>query len=366
MPRRGVVSLKLRAFRSYQHYSLEVEPTSVILIGSNGIGKTSLLEAISFLTPGRGLRRARLSEIQCDEYPQEPWAVAASLETPDGVLNVGTGRESVDSERRIVQVNGVRLKTQTALSHYLHVTWLTPQMDRLFVEGAKERRRFLDRLVFGFDSLHAQRVLRYEQALRERHRLFDLLDPDPLWFQAIENILSSEGVAITVARRHVIQRLNQVFEKRVTAFPQGRLVLEGTLETQLDQDKTALQVQEEFSAFLREHRLKHKVSGTTPQGCHRSDLKVFHHNGREAAFCSTGEQKALLISLILAAGYLQMQHRETLPLLLLDEIAAHLDHQRRCALFEELLSLRMQIWMAGTEAHLFSEIADKVQIVSLG
>lgn len=362
----GVFSLKLTAFRSYQRHDFALEPTSVILIGPNGVGKTNLLEALSFLTPGRGLRRARSTTIQCDQDTQEPWAIAASLESPGGVLQIGTGRESLESERRLVRVNGVKLKTQAELSHHLQVVWLTPQMDRLFLEGASGRRRFLDRLVFGFDPLHAQRVLRYEQALRERHRLFDLPTTDPTWFKALEDILSAQGVAITVARQQVVHRLNEILEKRVTSFPQARLSLEGTLEEELDQGIPALVVEEQFSAFLAENRLKDKASGGTRAGCHRSDLKVFHENGREAAFCSTGEQKSLLISLILAASHLQMQRLEMTTLLLLDEIVAHLDPQRRAALFEDLLQLNLQIWMTGTDASLFSGIKEKTQLFHLG
>jgi DNA replication and repair protein RecF len=367
-------ALKLTAFRSYPTFCLSPDPGAggVILVGPNGIGKTNLLEALSFFSPGRGFRRARLKEVQHDQEAQVPWSVSLELSTEIGQFQVGTGRESMDGEKRVVALNGSVLKTQMELAHYLHVAWLIPQMDRLFWDGNRERRRFLDRLVLGVDPLHGTRLVRYEQALRERAHVLQHPRVASDWLSSLESLLVEEGAAITVARLQVVERLNRQLDETKQSgkslFPKARLALAGEVEALFEGGASALQVEETWAHQLKQGRGLDREKGTTLWGCHRSVLQVFHQardqREREASYCSTGEQKAMLISLVLAAAALQAASEKPF-FLLLDEVVAHLDVQRRGALFEELRQLRAHIWMTGTDVALFKGIDQHLQLVYL-
>jgi DNA replication and repair protein RecF len=352
--------LDLTQFRCYAAARLETGGAPVVLTGPNGAGKTNLLEAISFLAPGRGLRRAKLAEIDRIGAPPEPWAVAARLDTPSGPVTIGTGRDgTIDSaDRRLVRIDGEPAKTQLVLAQHLNLVWLTPQMDRLFQEGAAPRRRFLDRLVFGFDPDHAARLSAYETALRERARLLRLGNADPAWLAVIEDGMAREGVAVAAARRDIAWRLDRAAGDAAPddAFPVARLALEGTAETWLG-DMPALAAEERLKDELAATRRIDAVSGGAVSGPHRADLVVRHGaRGVSALQCSTGEQKALLISIVLAHARLQTALRGVAPILLLDEVAAHLDAGRRTALFRRLLDLGCQAWLTGTDLELFAEL----------
>ncbi len=378
----GVTRLVLTQFRNYRSVRLDLDPHPtlgpVVLTGPNGAGKTNLLEAMSFLSPGRGLRNARLSDIdRRDEAPNggpqggdEPsgsgWAVATTLATRRGPISIGTGRigpgrNGTGGERRTIRIDGEPVREQAALGERFGVLWLTPQMDRLFVEGPSGRRRLLDRLVLGLDPAHAARVARYEQALRERSRLLRDGFPsgrsaDPVWLAAIEDIIAAEGVAVAAARRDAIEQLDRVCATTEGAFPRARLKLLGTVEDWLD-TMTALAAEDRLRAALARNRAGDAVSGGAGIGPHRSDLAVVHADkGIAAEAASTGEQKALLIAIVLAQARLQRAVRGEAPLLLLDEVAAHLDATRRAALFEVLAGLDSQAWMTGTDAALFAPL----------
>ena len=376
-PRVSVARLTLTDFRCYDNQRMETGPAPVVLSGPNGAGKTNLLEALSFLVPGRGLRAARLSEISRSEPASanptdRPWAVAAKLETPEGPVDVGTGRELQPSggrEKRVVHVDGKPARSQAALAEHLSAQWLTPQMDRLFIEGSSARRRFLDRLVFATDPAHAGRVSAYEHAMRERSRLLRHGQPDsgrpadPQWLSVLEETMASKGIAVSAARMDMASRLDETAARASAqgAFPGAAVSVTGALEEWLD-DGPALEAEERLKKALAEGRRADGENGATQFGPHRSDMAVRHlGTGQAAELCSTGEQKALLIALILANARLAAAQRGSLPLLLLDEVAAHLDEIRREALFDEIMRLGIQAWMTGTDTALFAPIKDKAQ-----
>jgi DNA replication and repair protein RecF len=366
----GVTRLFLTDFRNYREARLTVSTEPVVLTGPNGAGKTNLLEALSFLSPGRGLRGARLSDIDrrigpgCD-LARSGWMVAAVLETAGGAVRVGTGRDPAIGERRLVRIDGEPVRSQAALGEQFGVVWLTPSMDRLFMDGPSARRRFLDRLVLGLDPAHASRVAAYDQALRERSRLLRDGPADPVWLTALEELMAEQGVAIAAGRRDAVQRLDQACAAAEDLFPRARLSLNGTVEGWLE-EMPALAAEAELVSALAASRQEDARTGGTAVGPHRSDLAVgLSEKGIAAQFASTGEQKALLISIVLAYAALQRAMRGEPPLLLLDEIAAHLDAQRRKALFESLIRLESQAWLTGTDETLFAPLQHQAQFLSV-
>ena len=362
----GVSRLALTDFRNYRTARLDLAAGPVVLTGANGAGKTNLLEAVSVLSPGRGLRNARLADF--DRRPGEAetgWAVAATIETRRGAVRVGTGRDPAGGERRVVRIDGENTRGQAALGEVIGVTWLTPQMDRLFIEGPSARRRFLDRLVLGLDPAHAARVSSYEHAMRERSRLLRDGPNDPAWLDAIEETMAAQGVAVAAARRDAVERLDEACTVAAGPFPRARLSLQGTLETWLD-ELPALAAEDRFRMALKDSRIVDAAAGGATVGPHRSDLMVAHaEKGIPAETMSTGEQKALLISIVLAHAKLQRQTRGEPPLLLLDEVAAHLDAARREALFTTLLDLESQVWLTGTDAAIFAPLRQTARFLSV-
>jgi DNA replication and repair protein RecF len=370
----GVTRLVLTDFRNYRALRLDLDPGPVVLTGPNGAGKTNLLEALSFLAPGRGLRNARLGDIDrradgASEASGAGWAVAATLVARRDELRIGTGRDVAGGERRTVRIDGEPAKGQATLAERLGVLWLTPQMDRLFIESPGGRRRLMDRLVLGLDPAHAARVARYEQALRERSRL---LRPaaqggpaDAAWLGALEEVMAAEGVAVAAARRDVVERLDRGGAVTQDAFPRARLAVLGTVEGWLDA-MPALAAEEQFRRALAAGRIADALSGGAAIGPHRSDLAVTHaEKGIAAETASTGEQKALLISILLAQTRLQRAVRGEPPLLLLDEVGAHLDGTRREALFALLAGLDGQAWFTGTDAALFAPLRGAARFLSV-
>jgi DNA replication and repair protein RecF len=363
--------LALTDFRNYGHGALAVDRRPVVLTGPNGAGKTNLLEAISFLVPGRGLRQARLSEVDrsIGGARAGAWGVAAAICRGDDSVEIGTGRDpdqpaDAGRERRLVKINGAFVAGPSALAEHLAVIWLTPQMDRLFLDSAGARRRFLDRLVYGFDPDHARRLARYEHALQERSQLLRQNGPagwDPAWLGALEQQIAEGGVAIAAARRELIERLGHAVARGVGPFPRAALSLDGAVERWLT-ETPALAAEDRFREQLAADRARDAESGGALCGPHRSDLAVAHlTRGLPAAQCSTGEQKALLISIVLAQARVQIDSRGVAPILLLDEVVAHLDAIRRTALFEEILALDLQAWLTGTETGLFAELGGRAQ-----
>jgi DNA replication and repair protein RecF len=369
----AVRQLRLSDFRNYRQLRLECERAPVVLVGPNGAGKTNLLEALSFLAPGRGLRRARLDEICRRARNGEPdaasWAVAATLDTPDGRLAIGTGLEPGRSEgsplRRAVRIDGRPAQSQTALGLHVAAVWLTPQLDRLFQDGPGERRRFLDRLVTALHPEHAGDAAAYENAMRQRSRLLAEGNRDPHWFTALEDTMARHGVALAANRADTVHRLDAAARLGVGPFPRASLAMAGEVDDWLS-GMPALDAEDRLRSGLAASRLRDAESGTTSYGPHRSDLAVRHLDlDLPAADGSTGQQKALLVSIALAHARLVALLRGCAPLLLLDEIAAHLDAERRAALFDEVVALGVQSWMTGTDAELFAPLAGRAQVLHL-
>ena len=363
--------LDLTGFRNYPALRLDVGSSPVVLTGANGAGKTNLLEALSFFAPGRGIRKAALPDVArlSNGVSASGWAVAAQITGPDGVVSLGTGLEARPEggpARRAVRIDGEPARGQAAFSEHLCVVWLTPDMDRLFMEGGTARRQFVDRMVYGFDAEHARRLASYEQAMRGRQRLLRDNVGDAAWLAAEEETMAATGVALAAARREVVARLDAAIAAeealREEPFPRAGLAFEGEVEGWLDTGP-ALEAEDRLREVLARGRARDAEAGRALHGAHRSDL-VVRHRGKDmaAALCSTGEQKALLIAIVLAHARLLGLARGATPVILLDEIAAHLDEGRRIALAERILALGAQAWLTGTDTSLFDAFTGQVQI----
>ena len=362
----AVRQLRLTDFRNYRQLRLDCGAEPVVLVGPNGAGKTNLIEALSFRAPGRGLRRARLDEV-ARRPDATSWAVASTLDTPEGRLAIGTGLEPPRGEggvpRRVVRIDGRPASSQTALGLHVAAVWLTPQLDRLFLDGPGERRRFVDRLVTALHPEHAGDVAAYENALRQRARLLGEGNRDPHWFTALEDTMARHGVALAANRADTVQRLDAAARLGVGPFPRAALAMTGEVDGWIAA-MAAIDAEDRLRGELAANRLRDAEAGTTSTGPHRSDLAVRHLDlDLPAAEGSTGQQKALLVSIALAHARLVRLSRGRPPLLLLDEIAAHLDSERRAALFEEVVALGVQSWMTGTDAELFRPLAGRAQVL---
>ena len=369
----GITQLRLTNFRSYGFLNLEPDNRfmPVILTGHNGAGKTNILEAVSFLTAGKGLRSARLSDVGKRSNPTallnadvlqipERWSVSAQVQTKDGLTKIGTG--TIDgSERRQIRIDGKNTAKQSDLGRVFRCLWLTPAQDRLFCGDPQARRRFLDRLVQAFDSQHATRLSEYNTAFKQWSCLLREGRFDQRWLKGLEEQLVSNGVAIAASRIDVISRISHYLTHPLSsAFPVPEVILTGVVEQKL-LVKSALKTEEEFADLLEKSR-KIYADGGSVAGPHTADFKVIHaQKGLDAAFCSTGEQKALLLSVILAEMQTQTQEQGLCPVLLLDEIAAHLDSKRRNILFDILTELPAQIWMTGTDSSDFTHLTNRAQ-----
>lgn len=370
MPRRGVFvrALTLTNFRSYTRASLSPSGDAplVVLTGENGAGKTNVLEALSYLAPGRGLRRATIGEV-AKQGATSPWAVAATLDVLGEDVRVGTGQDmgASDGSKRLVRLDGESAPNSNVLGDRWSVTWLTPQMDRLFIEGPSSRRRFLDRLVLGLYADHSRQVGAYERVMRERNRL--LTDKgrraDPAWLSAIEARMAEHAVAVANARLDYAGQLaGQLADAEDGPFPKAELAIDGWLEGLLADGMAAVEAESAYRERLMAERGRDIASGRTHEGVHKTDLVVTHApKGMQADLCSTGEQKALLIALVLANAKLQSAIRGQAPLMLMDEIVAHLDGERRAALFEALAALGGQCWLTGTDRSLFAALEGRAE-----
>jgi DNA replication and repair protein RecF len=358
-PNRLISRLRLTGFRNYASAALDLDPRHVVLTGENGAGKTNLIEAISLLAPGRGLRRAgfdTLGIVGGDGL----WAVAASIETKFGPVDIGTGA-SPDSSARRVRINGANARSVEEMSEHVRVLWLTPSMDGLFTGPASERRRFLDRLVTALHPGHSGAVSDFEKIMRQRNRLLED-NGDPGWLSAIEVQMAELATAIHFARADSLAHLQALMAKSVadTGFPEALLAITPFFEGQMP--PTASGLEAALAGLWRESRGLDRAAGRTTSGPHRVDLEVTHApKAMPAGLCSTGEQKALLIGLILVHARLVSQMTGITPILLLDEIAAHLDPLRRRALFDALERLGTQCWMTGTDPVLFADLGARAQ-----
>ncbi len=354
--------LDLTSFRNYPQLRLTVTSDPVVLVGPNGGGKTNILEVVSLLSPGRGLRRAALADMQ-SRNAAAPWAVVAEIENPAGFCTLATGLDpdATGTPRRVVRVDGKPARGQASLAEAFSLSWITPELDRILAEGQTARRKLLDRLVYGFDPAHAGRVTRYEDAMRERLRLLRDGPVEPAWLNALEDTMAATGVAIATARRQMVAQLNGQMAHVQDGFPVAELELDGMVEALL-REQPALTVEEMLRGQFAGARAQDGQSGTTSLGPQRSDLRVTHQPQQmPVELCSTGEQKALLITIMLCHAQLLRHWRGAAPVLLLDDIAAHLDGARRAALYDWLRQTGSQFWLSGTEPALFAGLQDTAQ-----
>ncbi len=368
----AITRLMLTNFRSYGMLDLKVEPGHVVLVGPNGAGKTNVLEALSTLAPGRGLRGAKLVEMARSlpgESTARPWAVSATLGSPAGDTQLGVGYLPGGEEavtKRAVRIDGVAVANPAALAERVRLIWLAPSMDRLFIDGVSERRRFLDRLIASFDPAHARRWGAYEIAMRERLSALRA-GAQSAWLSALERTIAETGVVVAVSRLEGLARLARAMEEqRASAFPRADIAVAGTVEMLLEQH-AAVDVEDQFAGMLAGSRGADAEARRTSAGPHLTEFVVKHREkGRPAQECSTGEQKALLIRLVLASAGLPAPGAPEAPVLLLDEIAAHLDEGRRRALFDEIDALHVQAWMTGTDAPAFAALEARAQFKRVG
>lgn len=353
--------LMLTDFRSYPTLDLAVGAAMIALAGENGAGKTNLLEAISFLTPGRGLRRVELADA-IRTGAAGGWAISATLLGPGGEVRLGTGleRDPVSQAlQRKSRIDREPVSSVNAFSEHLRVVWLTPEQDGLFRGPAGDRRRFLDRLVLAVDAEHGSRVNALEKGLRSRNRLLEDAFPDARWLEAVEREIAEVAIAVAAARREAVERLASLIadeRDETSPFPWAHLQLDGELEQKLG-EASALDVEDFYRDALQGNRDRDRAAGRTLRGPQASDLVVRHGPKDVAADqASTGEQKALLIGLVLAHARLVATMTGMAPIVLLDEVAAHLDPRRRQALYENLAGIGSQVWMTGADAGLFADL----------
>lgn len=362
----SISRLKLTDFRNYAAASLVLDSRHVVLTGENGAGKTNLMEAISFLSPGRGFRRAVLTDVT-RVGAEGGFTIFADLDGMEGEVAIGTGIEAGDGESvsRKVRLNGTPAKSTEELSDHLSVLWLTPSMDGLFTGSSSDRRRFLDRLVLSLDPTHGRRASDFERAMRSRNRLLSEGRFDPAWLTAIETQMAELGIAMAAARHEMLGLLQSLsVNSAETPFPTPALVLEGFMDGGMD--RPAADLEEDYLETLRNGRGRDAAAGRTLEGPHRVDLLVRHQEKDiEASRCSTGEQKALLIGLILAHARLTADMTGFAPILLLDEIAAHLDEGRRATLFDLVDGLGGQAFMTGTDQSMFAALGDRAQFFTV-
>ena len=347
----GIEKLKISNFRSYKILELSFDSNPTVIYGKNGVGKTNLLEAISLLYPGKGIRRSSFHDM-INLSNNISWKVEALAHRNNNLFEIET---SSDGNGRVVRIDGKKVP-QNNLSSSLKILWFLPPMDRIWMETSKDRRKFLDRMVFSLDINHAKRCTQYEKLLRDRNRLLKDRIADSSWYLAIEKEMAILGFEIDNCRRDFIEKLNTVLIEKNNYFPLIKLNLKDD----------PIESEEVFLKNLINQRGQDLVSGRTNFGPHTDDLQGFYLEKEiDTKYCSTGEQKALLIAIILADTRLQAKERNRTPLLLLDEVAAHLDEKRRCALFDEICLMGAQAWLTGTDISLFESFRDRAQYVAV-
>lgn len=382
----GVKRLTLTDFRNYAWLRLDLGLNPIVITGENGSGKTNILEAVSFLTPGRGLRGARLADVKrmtpalvsadysSAVFGNTGWAVSALACKNGETFSIGTAtqkssREDEDEthvfERRIVQIDGQKISSQAELGKYLSAIWITPQMDRLFLGGTQPRRSFLDRIVYAFDMEHAKRTANFEHLYKQWFQLIKNGQNDHGWLLSLEEEMAALGVAIAAARRELIAKLNNFIEHEPDdVFPDIELQLDGTIEKMLNQ-KAAVDVEDFYRESLRSGR-RFVMGSEYVDGINRTDFKVYYKKKHmPAELCSTGEQKSLLISIILAQTKCQILDKGFAPILLLDEVTTHLDDMKRDALLHKIKDLHLQAWITSTEPTIFAALKNDAQFLNV-
>lgn len=366
----SITRLVLNRFRNHPSFDMSFPASHIAIVGKNGAGKTNILEAISLLAPGKGLRSARLSDMESYDADPTPhtgnWSVFASLNTPAGDVSIGTGKTPEDtSDKRRIKINGEPVSGQTELSQYLSVCALTPQMDHIFAEGISSRRHYMDQLTGQFYPDHIRHLSIYNHARTERMKLLQRGNADPIWLDSLEKRMSEHTFAIAAARRESIALLQQSVDAMASSFPKARLEAKGEVETLLA-THSSLEAEDRYREMLTASRRSDQQTGRTEHGSHRSDFIAIHESTHlPAEYCSTGEQKALLLTITLATARAKQQWFGVSPLMLLDEVASHLDETKRDALFLELQQLNSQCWMTDTDERIFMDFPSKIHVLTI-
>jgi len=365
-----LTQLKLDNFRNYENLSIDLDQRHVVLTGNNGAGKTNLLEAISFLSPGRGLRRANYASV-ARATSDGAWSVFCRLEGASGSAAIGTGLQKSAlgvENKRVIRIDNVPVNSGEELLDHLRIMWLVPAMDGLFSGPASDRRRYLDRLVLAIDPAHGKRVSNFDKSMRSRNKILSDDAPNGSWLDAVEIQMAEYGVAVASARVELVHLLTNLIIKnndQNSPFPDALIQLNGTLETHIG-ELAASDLELEYANILRAERRLDAAARRTLQGPHRTDLVVHHQpKSMPAALCSTGEQKALLVGMMLAHAHLASELHGFTPILLLDEVAAHLDAKRRSALFDMIDELGCQAWMSGTDKELFDALGKRANYMQV-
>ncbi|MET3598382.1 DNA replication/repair protein RecF [Martelella mangrovi] len=365
LPSIFLTALKLTDFRNYPQAGLALDGRHVVLTGDNGSGKTNLLEAVSFLSPGRGMRRAAYGQVVRKGAPAG-FTVFAELEGMEGNVGIGTGTDGVDGVGRKVRINGTQAASGDELLDHVRVIWLTPSMDGLFTGPAGDRRRFLDRMVLSIDPAHGRRVADFERAMRSRNRLLSERRMEPAWLSGLEEQMAGLGVAMALARRELLSLLTGLIGESAAGspFPTPEIALTGFFADETE--APAIDLEDRYRALLEEERYRDAAAGRTLDGPHRSEMAVRHQQkDMDAALCSTGEQKALLLGLVLAHAGLTRRISGHPPVMLFDEVAAHLDEGRRAALFARIGEIGGQSFMTGTDRSLFEALGEDGQFFNV-
>ena len=359
-------SLRLQNFRSYSDLKCSFDGRPVVLLGPNGSGKTNILEALSLLSPGKGLRNASFDQFRNIKGPNE-WGIVSEVLSDNQIIKVSTGVSAGRLRGRDVKVNDKKVTASNALPSILSLSWVTPSMDQIFMESPSARRRFLDRMCSSFNNNHINSIKNYEKLMKERNKLLQDNLYDKSWLETIEERMVSEGILIGLTRIELIKRLNNSLEKdQNPVWPRAFLKIQGTIEEKLIFSELS-EVREAYIELLFNNRKKDSISGRTLGGIHRSDLLVSERNkGVFASQCSTGEQKGLLLGLILTHLDLIAEKSSRYPILLLDEVVAHLDQLRRSSLFDQIIKTKAQVFMTGTDISLFSSIKTSAEFFSVG
>jgi DNA replication and repair protein RecF len=359
-----ILSLDLSFFRNHMQFNYINHASPIIICGSNGAGKTSILEAISLLTPGKGLRNANLDEMR-NHNSTNGWTIEAEIKGENNIDKIKVEYYAGKTSRGIF-INERKIKTHADLTSIFSVLWLTPQMDQLFIGPSANRRKFLDRIVYNINDIHhADNINIYDKATHERLQILKQISYDPLWIQALEHKMVEVGIKIIESRQATLNILQNAINASDTSFPKAKLFIEGELE------KYALEVdKEELFAYYMTQLVKSRdldaKLGRTNVGVHRSDLVVYHASKNiKASLCSTGEQKAMLLAIILGEARSRVITRSSVQVMLLDEVIAHLDENRRDELFDEIIKLGAQAWLTGTETKTFGKLIDMAQIITL-
>lgn len=352
-----IKKLTLTNYRVYENSSFDFAPKINIIYGKNGIGKTNILEAISFLSPGKGFLNSNLNDVL--KIGTNNWTIFSNIENDDIVDTIAVFSESDEENlKKKIKINGNLVRSQEELNKTFNIMWLTPNMQNMFNDDKSVRRKFLDRTVYLLDNEHSSRVAKYEFLVKERMRVLqDECKFDKKWLSVLENKIAETGISIAVARNDVVKKMNMILSNYDFEFPKFIISLDGFFENLMLNDLKSIEVEEKFKKILFDNREKDKEAKRTNEGVHKTDFRLFYQNKKlDAEFCSTGEQKLLLVSLTILKALMCKENKKSTPIILLDEVFSYLDKNKKLELFQELLKLNIQSFITGTDISVFGNL----------